>query len=151
MHRYVNEYWGQNSQFRHKLLQKVTFRFQNPGKPLFRPVESPEGPVDNAVETVNNILYNQKAAVNFDSRLFEFHSSEMLLEVHDGLPIPLKSVPFDGLDTGQARIRYLPEGLPGVHIGDVNLHRRNGYGFQGIQNRHGGKEVAAEIAVERLR
>ena len=48
----------------------------------------------------------------------------MFLEVQNRFPITFKAVALDGVDAGHASVGDLPEGFPGVHVGDMNFHRR---------------------------
>ena len=66
-----------------------------------------------------------------------------LAEILDGAPVALEAQSDKGLLAGHARIGDLPEGLPAVHIGDVDLHRRNRHGLQRVQN---GGRVAVFVA-----
>ena len=54
-------------------------------------------------------------------------------------------MPLDGFAAGQTGVGNLPEGFPGIHIGDVNLHSRNADSLQGVQNGNGGVGVGCGI------
>ena len=57
----------------------------------------------------------------------------------------IPTLTFNGLFAVESCIGNLPEGLTGIHIGNMHLNSRNGNRLQGIQNRHGGMGVGGGI------
>ena len=57
----------------------------------------------------------------------------------------VQSMAFDGLTAGKTCVGNLAEGFPGIYIGNMDFHSRQGNGFQGIQNGNGGMGIGRRI------
>ena len=50
-------------------------------------------------------------------------------QIFHGLPVAQEAVALDGFAAGKTGVGDLPEGLSGVHIGDVHLHSGDTHGL----------------------
>ena len=70
---------------------------------------------------------------------------QKLGQIHNGFPVALQAMALDGFAAGHTGVGNLPEGLPGIHIGDMHLHSRKGNGLQSIQNGHRSMGIGGRI------
>ena len=70
---------------------------------------------------------------------------EKVIQIFYGFPVTVQSVSLDGFAAGKTGIGDLPEGFPGIHIGNMNFHSRNGNSLQSIQNGNGCMGISSRV------
>ena len=71
--------------------------------------------------------------------------SVFFLQIDDRLAVAVDALTLDGLLAVHSGVGDLPECLPGIHIGDVNLHGWDGNCLQRIQNGYGSVGIGGWI------